>query len=248
MLPGNVARVEQTRGASAAKSGTANRAAKPATTSWHSFSASSGLRQPPDVDSWVAWQIATASASQASSDSMASAAAAATAPSSAPGTSRRGRSPPRWSSLRAENIPPTASRPPRSPAARRRARAPASAPSSRSPNRRLPPPRPTPGACSRISLRRPSAISSSRFSNGHFGVGANHARRQHPMACAVALDYAVTGSLRAAIDAEDAHVMLRAPPTPSRRYRSWSRRSARRRALPALRSDAAWRRRSCLPA
>ena len=66
--------------------------------------------------------------------------------------------------------------------------------------------------------------------SGPFGVGANDPGRHHAVIHAVAIDYAVTGSFRAAIDAEDAHGLTPGPRVLSRRYRSWNRRSARRRA------------------
>ena len=40
---------------------------------------------------------------------------------------------------------------------------------------------------------------------GPFGIGANDPRGHHPVIPPIAIDYAVTGALRAAIDAEHPH-------------------------------------------
>src|SRR5450759_2182053 len=79
------------------------------------------------------------------------------------------------------------------------------------------------------------------------GAGRNHPRNHHTVVRPVAGDDAVAGALRTAIDTEHAHLTATAPPTPSRRYRSWSRRSARRRGLLAPPASAACRWRTCPP-
>src|SRR6185437_10624276 len=79
-------------------------------------------------------------------------------------------------------------------------------------------------------------------------AGSNDAGEYQAVRAPVALDNAVARPLGTAIDPQNAHVTGRMPPVPFRPRRNSSKRSARRRAPPGLRSNAAWRRRSCLRA
>jgi hypothetical protein len=98
------------------------------------------------------------------------------------------------------------------------------------------------GAWSAMTRRNPAAISRSRRLKGSRGSVRITPGGHHAVAPPVALNDPVAGAFGPAINAQNAHEGRRparlapAPPSPFRQCRSWRRRSARRRALPMLRS------------